>query len=247
MVCIKSRIFQKITIIALLGQFISPTFVYASDEQMDVVTTESSYLKESNSLSEREHEEIAPSEDLLGSGNTTPSSEQEDLNSEILEISSSESTEISESSKEEEFAVGEQEDTQDVLSEVGLVKQEKYEKYVSILEGFSILESLELEKPLPNPSYKNQTFFAKDIYYDIKGVNYLSLYDNKGKILGYINELGITIGNGDQGAHQNYGEYVSIKGTNDCKHLLLEMFYLKIFPVPCLTTKSYAKLHNFPI
>ncbi|WP_237682190.1 hypothetical protein [Heyndrickxia coagulans] len=33
----------------------------------------------------------------------------------------------------------------------------------------------------------NKTYLAKYIYYHINGLSYLSLYDNKGKWIGYIN------------------------------------------------------------
>lgn len=69
-----------------------------------------------------------------------------------------------------------------------------------------------MEKNTPGLLYKNQTFEAREIYHHSNGSNYLSLYDNQGKLFGYINELGTTTEYAAQGPHQDYRQYVSIKG-----------------------------------
>ena len=90
---------------------------------------------------------------------------------------------------------------------------QNYGKYVSIKGNYNIWESFAWENSKSGMSYKNQTFQARGVYYHFNGSRYLSLYDNKGIWLGYINESGTTLGNGNQGAYQNYGKYVSVKGS----------------------------------
>lgn len=92
---------------------------------------------------------------------------------------------------------------------------QNYGKYVSITGSYNIWNGFNWEMSVPGSQYKNETLQARGIYHHFNGSRYLSLYDNKGKWLGYINELGTTLGNGDQGVHQNYGKYVSIKGNYD--------------------------------
>ena len=92
---------------------------------------------------------------------------------------------------------------------------QKHGKYVSIKGNYDIWQDFDWKKSKSGSTYKNQTYEAREIYHHFNGSRYLSLYDNKGKWLGYINEWGTSSGNGDQGPHQNYGKYVSIKGNYD--------------------------------
>ena len=90
---------------------------------------------------------------------------------------------------------------------------QNYGKFVSIKGNYGIWNGFDWQKSTAGSKYKNQTFQARGIYHHFNGSRYLSLYNNKGQWLGYINELGTTLGNGDQGAHQNYGKYVTINGN----------------------------------
>lgn len=63
-------------------------------------------------------------------------------------------------------------------------------------------------------SLVNKTYQAKGKYNHINGSTYLSLYDNKGKWFGYINEKGTKIGNGQQGAYVADGRKVKVTKKN---------------------------------
>ena len=63
-------------------------------------------------------------------------------------------------------------------------------------------------------SFAGKTYLAKGIYNHFNGSKYLSLYDNQGKWVGYINASGTKVGNGKQGAYQTYNKYVTIKSNS---------------------------------
>lgn len=63
-------------------------------------------------------------------------------------------------------------------------------------------------------SLVNKTYQAKGKYNHINGSTYLSLYDNKGKWFGYINEKATKIGNGQQGAYVADGRKVKVTKKN---------------------------------
>ncbi|MGX7024601.1 hypothetical protein [Vagococcus hydrophili] len=56
----------------------------------------------------------------------------------------------------------------------------------------------------------NKTFQAKGRYEHENGATYYSLYDEKGIWYGYINEKGVKVGNGKEGAYIGYNKYVTI-------------------------------------
>ena len=59
-----------------------------------------------------------------------------------------------------------------------------------------------------------KTFQARGKYEHFNGLTYLSLYDNTGKWYGYVNQNATKVGNGRQGAYQNYGKYVTVTNSN---------------------------------
>ena len=88
-------------------------------------------------------------------------------------------------------------------------------KYVSIRGNYTIWRNFKWEKRASASQYKNQTFQAKGIYYHFNGSRYLSLYNNQGKWMGYINEQGTSLAKGQQGVYRNYGRYISVVGNYD--------------------------------
>ncbi|MEG0731882.1 MAG: Ig-like domain-containing protein [Vagococcus sp.] len=60
----------------------------------------------------------------------------------------------------------------------------------------------------------NETFEARGKYNHENGSVYLSLYDNKGNWHGYINEKGVKIADGKQGAYISDGRFVTISSGN---------------------------------
>jgi len=62
--------------------------------------------------------------------------------------------------------------------------------------------------------YYGETLEARGYYNHFNGRRYLSLYNNNGTWIGYINENGTKLAEGAQGNYQNYGEYVTINKDN---------------------------------
>ncbi|MDT2831934.1 hypothetical protein P7H62_13340 [Vagococcus carniphilus] len=60
----------------------------------------------------------------------------------------------------------------------------------------------------------NRTFISKGKYYHQNGSVYLSLFDNKGKWYGYINEKAVAVGKGSQGAYVKDGRRVIFSKSN---------------------------------
>lgn len=87
-------------------------------------------------------------------------------------------------------------------------------QFVSIRGNYTIWNNFNWEERASASKYKNQTFRAKGIYYHFNGSRYLSLYNNKNQWMGYINETGVRVGAGEQGAFHSISRYVSIKGTH---------------------------------
>lgn len=90
-----------------------------------------------------------------------------------------------------------------------------------------------------------QTFQAKGRYEHQNGSTYLSLYDDKGKWHGYINEKGVKFGEGKQGAYIGYNKYVTItsKGYNTWSNFSWKTRQ----PARTITNKTYlakGKYHH---
>jgi hypothetical protein len=98
---------------------------------------------------------------------------------------------------------------------LGTGKQGKYQNYgkyvtiqnmrYAIWRGFSFTSQETLSQ-----HHKN-TYLAKGYYTHFNGQKFLSIYDNSGKWIGYINEKGTSLGTGKQGKYQNYGKHVTIQ------------------------------------
>ncbi len=65
-----------------------------------------------------------------------------------------------------------------------------------------------------NSELTNKTFFAKGIYHHFNGESYLSIFDNKGKWFGYINQNQTSLSNSAQGSYVNYIKYVTYSNKN---------------------------------
>ncbi|MFC6347936.1 serine hydrolase [Vagococcus carniphilus] len=61
--------------------------------------------------------------------------------------------------------------------------------------------------------YEN-TYSAKGKYHHFDGTIYYSLYDNKNKWIGYVNEKEVGIADGRQGSYQGFDKYAVIKSKN---------------------------------
>ncbi len=59
-----------------------------------------------------------------------------------------------------------------------------------------------------------QTYFARGRYHHFDGSYYYSIFDNKNKWMGYINEKSVSITDGKQGAYQPLNSYTVVKSKN---------------------------------
>ncbi|MGX7197291.1 GH25 family lysozyme [Enterococcus olivae] len=90
-----------------------------------------------------------------------------------------------------------------------------YGKYVTMVSpNYTMWQSFNWQKRNHSSDYNGMTLEAKGYYNHFNGDRYLSLYDNKGAWLGYINENATRLGNGSVGAFQGYGDYVTMVSPN---------------------------------
>ena len=90
-----------------------------------------------------------------------------------------------------------------------------YGKYVTIkVKNYDIWGDFNWKKRNHSSDYYGKVVQARGYYNHYNGSRYLSLYDNKGKWIGYMNEKGSEITNNKVGFYQSYGKYVTIKVKN---------------------------------
>ena len=89
-----------------------------------------------------------------------------------------------------------------------------YGKYISIIGNYDLWRNFSWSSNVHSSKYQGQTFLAKGIYYHFNGSRYLSVYDNKGNWLGYMNADGAKVVSGQQGTYQSYGKTVTVKTNN---------------------------------
>ncbi len=75
---------------------------------------------------------------------------------------------------------------------------QNYGKYVMLKGDYAIWNGFNWAKSTSAAPYKNKTVQARGIYYHFNGSSYLSLYDNQGKWVGYINQNGTKAGSSQQ-------------------------------------------------
>ena len=68
----------------------------------------------------------------------------------------------------------------------------KYGKFVTVKGNYNLWRNFSWNNQTKASLYKGQTIEARGYYNHFNGSRYLSLYDNKGKWLGYINERGVN-------------------------------------------------------
>ncbi|AYW50604.1 hypothetical protein C7H83_09090 [Tetragenococcus halophilus] len=93
---------------------------------------------------------------------------------------------------------------------------QSYNKFVTVsVDNYDIWQDFNFSRSRNHSSnYYGQTLEARGYYNHFNGSRYLSLYDNGGTWVGYMNENGTKIGNGEQGSYQGYGEKVLINKDN---------------------------------
>lgn len=89
-----------------------------------------------------------------------------------------------------------------------------YGKYISIIGNYDLWRNFSWSSNVHSSKYQGQIFLAKGIYYHFNGSRYLSVYDNKGNWLGYMNADGAKGVSGQQGTYQSYGKTVTVKTNN---------------------------------
>jgi len=93
---------------------------------------------------------------------------------------------------------------------------QSYNKFVTVsVDNYDIWQDLNFSSSRNHSSdYYGQTLEARGYYNHFNGRRYLSLYDNSGNWVGYMNESGTKIGSGEQGSYQSYGKKVLISKDN---------------------------------
>lgn len=85
-----------------------------------------------------------------------------------------------------------------------------FKKYVSVTSGNdSIYSNFTGGVKDTTKKWMNQTLYAKGTYYHINGTQYLSIYDNKDKWIGYVPSSSVTIATGKSGAYIPYNQYIT--------------------------------------
>ncbi|WP_170167993.1 serine hydrolase [Vagococcus penaei] len=88
-------------------------------------------------------------------------------------------------------------------------------RYVTLKGGeYKLWNNFNWQPRSNSNQYLNQTFQARGRYQHFNGGTYLSLYNNQGNWMGYININGTSIANGAQGAYINDGRYVTMTQNN---------------------------------
>ncbi|WP_207940936.1 hypothetical protein DOK78_001516 [Enterococcus sp. DIV2402] len=89
-----------------------------------------------------------------------------------------------------------------------------YGKYVTIkANNYMIWGSFNWEKRDHSSNYQGEVLQARGYYNHFNGARYLTVYDNQGKWIGYINETGTELSDGRSQYHA-YDKYVTIKASN---------------------------------
>ncbi|WP_061840497.1 hypothetical protein [Tetragenococcus halophilus] len=93
---------------------------------------------------------------------------------------------------------------------------QSYNKFVTIsVDNYDIWQDLDFSRSRNHSSdYYGQTLEARGYYNHFNGTRYLSLYDNAGTWVGYMNENGTNLSNGQQGNYKRYGQHVTISKDN---------------------------------
>ncbi|HCM90283.1 MAG TPA: hypothetical protein DIS85_10330 [Vagococcus sp.] len=90
-----------------------------------------------------------------------------------------------------------------------------YDKYITIKsKNYDLWNSFSWNQRGHSSTYYGNTYKARGIYYHFNGNKYLSVYDNKGKWMGYLNETGASVKNSPEGSYQKFNKYVSITTSN---------------------------------
>lgn len=90
-----------------------------------------------------------------------------------------------------------------------------YNKYVTIKsKNYDFWNNFNWVNRGHSSTVVGNTYKARAIYYHFNGNKYLSVYDNQGKWLGYINQNAVSVANGPEGSYQSFKKYVSVTTSN---------------------------------
>ncbi|MFC4709957.1 hypothetical protein ACFO3L_04825, partial [Enterococcus eurekensis] len=164
---------------------------------------------------ESENKEPMNSSDIekLSSAEEHSYKSEEVINSESAEfdLGSSADTEM-----EESFEWGQDVEEKETSKDSDRSILTEYNIYGTVItSNYQLFSDKELEYDISDQyDLINKTIHIKESIIIKNEERYYSIEDNQ-NWLGYIHEKDIQIASGNQGIHQDYGKYVSIKGTND--------------------------------
>ena len=103
--------------------------------------------------------------------------------------------------------------TVEIANQAGFYQS--YGKYITIkVKNYDLWQNFNWKKRNKSVDYYGKSLQARGYYDHYNGSRYLSVYDNKGYWVGYINEKGTELSNGKVGFYQPYGKYVTVKKNN---------------------------------
>lgn len=92
---------------------------------------------------------------------------------------------------------------------------QSFGKYVTIQKNnYDLWQNFNWRSRTRSSKYLGKTLQARGYYEHYNGSRYLSVYDNKGYWVGYINQTAVSIAKGAQGLYKSYGKYVTITKKN---------------------------------
>ncbi|MGX7030454.1 C39 family peptidase [Vagococcus zengguangii] len=92
---------------------------------------------------------------------------------------------------------------------------QSYGKYVTITSNnYSIYSNFSWSVKNSTKNIYQKTYLAKGKYQHYNGLTYLSLYDNNGTWMGYVNANATKVADGRQGLYQSFGKYVTVTSNN---------------------------------
>src|SRR5699024_11172743 len=103
--------------------------------------------------------------------------------------------------------------TVEIANQAGFYQS--YGKYITIkVKNYDLWQNFNWKKRNKSVDYYGKSLQARGYYDHYNGSRYLSVYDNKGYWVGYINEKGTELSNGKVGFYQPYGKYVTVQKNN---------------------------------
>lgn len=92
---------------------------------------------------------------------------------------------------------------------------QSHKQYVTFVKNNSkIYKDFTLNERSKTNAYYLKTYEARGFYLHFNGIKYFTIYDNKGKWIGYVPESLVKLGNGKGGIYQSSNRYITFTSAN---------------------------------